>query len=68
MEREIIRERTKAGLDAAKARGRSGGRPRIEIGSDRVQAVKNLKGKMDVGAIAALMGISRATVYRYLKL
>ncbi|MFB9864910.1 recombinase family protein [Rufibacter immobilis] len=71
-EREIIRERTKAGLAAAKARGRSGGRP-SGLSADALEKAKSAKilldsGSKSVGEIAKILGIGRATCYRYLAL
>jgi DNA invertase Pin-like site-specific DNA recombinase len=68
--REIIRERTKAGLAAAKARGRSGGRP-AGISSATLEKAKSAKLLYDSGTkarkIAKILGISRATCYRYIE-
>jgi DNA invertase Pin-like site-specific DNA recombinase len=65
-ERSLIRERTKAGLEAAKAQGRTGGRPTV-INDDMLTAAKARKGKGEsVSAIAKALGVSRATLYRYL--
>ncbi|WP_181309037.1 recombinase family protein [Rufibacter sp. XAAS-G3-1] len=69
-EREIIRERTKAGLDAAKARGRRGGRP-VGLSKEAQEKAKSAKilfdsGTKGVGEIARQLGIGRATCYRYL--
>lgn len=65
-ERSLIRERTKAGLKAAKAQGRTGGRPTV-INDDMLTVAKARKGKGEsVSAIAKALGVSRATLYRYL--
>jgi DNA invertase Pin-like site-specific DNA recombinase len=69
-EREIIRERTKAGLDAAKARGRRGGRP-VGLSKAALEKAKSARilydsGEKSVGEIAQILGIGRATCYRYL--
>lgn len=65
-ERSLIRERTKAGLEAAKAQGRTGGRPTV-INDDMLTVAKARKGKGEsVSAIAKALGVSRATLYRYL--
>lgn len=66
MERAFIVERTRAGLDAAAASGRRGGRPPAltEEKIAHAQAMHD-KGK-SVAAIAAYFGISRATAYRAL--
>ncbi|MDQ3534167.1 MAG: recombinase family protein [Bacteroidota bacterium] len=69
-EREIIRERTMAGLEAAKARGRKGGRPSglSKQALRKAQAVKIIydTGQRTVQEIAESFGISRATCYRYI--
>lgn len=67
-ERDMIRERTKAGLAVAKANGRVSGRPRGMSDTD-VKAAKALQneGSLSSAEIAAKFGISRPTLYRYLK-
>jgi DNA invertase Pin-like site-specific DNA recombinase len=66
-ERNLIRDRTHAGLAAARARGRFGGRPAINSSDGRVQlAAKLFADKTnDLGDICRTLGISRATLYRY---
>lgn len=66
-ERSIIRERTRAGLDAAKARGRTGGRPKKLTDAD-LKAAKAMLADDDftVDEVAKRMGVSPATLYRYL--
>lgn len=66
-ERSIIRERTRAGLDAAKARGRTGGRPKKLTDTD-LKAAKAMLADDDftVDEVASRMGVSPATLYRYL--
>jgi len=68
-ERDVIRERTKAGLTAARARGRKGGRPKGLSKQALAKAAKTLFAQKDKTAqeIAAILGISRATLYRYLE-
>lgn len=71
-EREIISERTKAGLNSARARGRKGGRPAgySKETIKKIRAVKVLydaKNGSSVQEIADRLKISRATCYRYLK-
>jgi len=68
-ERRLIVERTKAGLVAARARGRIGGRRRIETEEPRVQMAKALHRdrSMSIPDICRSLRISRATFYRYLK-
>ncbi len=69
-EREIIRERTKAGLAAAKARGRQGGRPKglSKEAIQKAHAAKALLERKEKSAaeIARILGIGRATLYRYM--
>jgi DNA invertase Pin-like site-specific DNA recombinase len=69
-ERDLIRERTRAGLSAARARGRQGGRPKgiSQETLAKAQAVRTLYKSREKTAreIGKLLGISRATVYRYL--
>jgi len=67
-ERSLIQERTKAGLTAARARGRVGGRPnklsnrKQEIAKDMYQSKK-----YTIKAICEELGISKPTLYKYLK-
>lgn len=66
LERDTMIERTRAGLAAAAANGRKGGRPRKVDDADAAKA-RQLKEK-GIAAIdiAKMLGVSRATVYRYL--
>src|SRR6267142_1209714 len=67
-ERRLIQERTNAGLTAARARGRLGGRPPMSFDDPRIQTAKKLhadKG-MVVADICKTLQISRATLYRWL--
>jgi len=67
-ERNLIRERTQAGLEAARARGRKGGRPKALNGDRRMLAVRLYDGKEhSVGHICKLMSISRPTLYKYIE-
>jgi DNA invertase Pin-like site-specific DNA recombinase len=71
-ERELIRERTTAGLQAAKARGRLGGRPK-GLKADTVGKLSIIRGLIkapdyEPENVYIPMGLSRATYYRYLKL
>jgi DNA invertase Pin-like site-specific DNA recombinase len=67
-EREIIRERTRAGLAAARARGRLGGRPSV-ITDEKLTAARLMREeKHSMRAIATTLGVSRATLYRHLEL
>ncbi|MFJ7492193.1 recombinase family protein [Streptomyces sp. NPDC097727] len=66
LERDMIVERTRAGLDAAKSQGRTGGRPTV-ITDDLLSVAKARKVKGEsVSAIAKALGVSRATLYRHL--
>ena len=63
-ERDVIAERTKEGLDAARARGRIGGRPRTNAQKVK-QAVKLYHTKQyTVREIEELTGVKKATLYR----
>ena len=66
LERDIIHERTMAGLAAALAKGRTGGRPTV-MNADTLAAAqaRHAKGESPT-QIAKALGISRATVYRHL--
>lgn len=66
-EREIIRDRTMAGLESARARGRRGGRPRA-LDENRAKLAKRLKseGEHSVEEICQMLGVGRSTLYRYL--
>ncbi len=67
-ERELIRERTNAGLAAARARGRKGGRPR-KLAPRQVATARTLlgDGKHSVTEVAEMLGVSRNTLYRALR-
>lgn len=70
-ERDIIRERTQAGLSAARARGRRGGRPRgvpkaAEPTACAAEALYREK-KLSVMQIANKLDISKSTLYKYLR-
>jgi len=66
LERDTMIERTRAGLAAAAANGRKGGRPRKVDDADAAKA-RNLRDKgVTATDIAKMLGVSRATVYRYL--
>ena len=67
-EREIIRERTQAGLQAARARGKTGGRPKALTKSKAEMARQLYADKTHpIDDICQILGISRTTLYRYLK-
>jgi len=64
-ERQLIRDRTLAGLEAARARGRVGGRPTVMTPA-RVEAARALLARpgATVTSVAKDLGVSRATLYR----
>ena len=65
-ERSLVQERTLAGLEAARARGRRGGRP-SSITPDKLAAAAAMREqKRPMHAIATALGVSRATLYRHL--
>ena len=67
-ERNLIRERTKAGLDAARARGRKGGRKPALSAKQQEVAVKLYHEKNHTAeAICRIMEISKPTLYSYIK-
>ncbi len=68
-ERDLIRERTNAGLAAARVRGRVGGRPRKLRTNGKVALARRMFADQShsIPEICAALGISRATLYRYIK-
>ncbi|QGZ62393.1 recombinase family protein [Paraburkholderia acidisoli] len=63
-ERELVRERTVAGLAAARARGRKGGRPQILTEKETRAALAMMKNRdISVAEIAQRFGVSRSTLY-----
>lgn len=65
-ERDIISDRTNAGLVAARARGRFGGRPRV-LDAEKTKLARTLhKDGTTPAVICATLGISRSSLYRYL--
>ena len=65
-ERELICERTQAGLEAARKRGRVGGRPAAMTEEDAEVAQSLMKsGEVPVKQICETVGVSRSTLYRY---
>ncbi|RZN52418.1 recombinase family protein [Escherichia sp. E13S3] len=66
-ERNLTRERTQAGLQAARARGRKGGRPKVLNKDKQALAVRLYdEKKHTVAQICELMGVSRPTLYKYI--
>ena len=70
-ERELIRERTQAGLKSARARGRKGGRPKgiSPKAMEKAEIAEALytNGTISVQNIAAQLDISKTTLYSYLR-
>ena len=66
-ERDLIRERTHAGLAAARARGRVGGRPSV-MNAKKIATARKLYASQEhtVTEIAELLNVSVATIYRHL--
>ncbi len=67
-ERELIRERTRAGLDVARARGRKGGRPKL-LDQRKVAMARALHADKSnsIEDICKTLRVSRSTLYRYLE-
>lgn len=67
-ERELIRERTNAGLASARARGRLGGRPKA-ITARQIQMAKTMLAdpKITIKEVCETLDVSKSTLYRYLK-
>ncbi len=65
-ERDLVRERTRAGLAAARARGRVGGRP-PRMTPEKAAVARQLyeSRQHTVAAIAETLGVSRASIYRH---
>ena len=69
-ERRLIQERTKAGLEAARARGRNGGRPKVTAAETKVVLAKKLHAdkSLEIDDICKTLMLSRSTFYRYVRL
>ena len=66
-ERDLIAQRTKEGLESARARGRKGGRPRVKDKNIK-KALKLYNSKeYSISEIVEMAGISQATLYRYVR-
>jgi DNA invertase Pin-like site-specific DNA recombinase len=66
-ERNLIRERTNAGLTAARARGRRGGRPKVLTGK-KLSIARDLYNRQHhIAEILQTLKISKATLYRAIK-
>ena len=72
MERELIRQRVKSGIENARSRGRKIGRPRTEIENLSPKFLQYLSlfnaGKINITEYARLVGCSRTTIYSYLRI
>lgn len=67
-ERNLIRERTQAGLQAARARGRKGGRPKSLNPDKQALAVKLYDEKQHtIAQICEIMSITKPTLYKYIE-
>jgi DNA invertase Pin-like site-specific DNA recombinase len=68
LERNLIRERTRAGLISARSRGKNGGRPRT-LDNDTFKIAFHLhkENTISVGSICNKFGIAKRTFYRYLE-
>jgi DNA invertase Pin-like site-specific DNA recombinase len=66
-ERSLIRERTQAGLVAARRLGRTGGRP-PKLMEEDIEAARTMLANPDIAVtqIAQRLGVSPATLYRYI--
>ena len=64
-ERNLIRERTQAGLVAARARGRKGGRPKVLTGKQLSIAQDLYEKRHPIAEICRTLKVSKATLYRY---
>lgn len=65
-ERDLLRERTAAGLAAARTRGRVGGRPLLLTGEKLSAARRLLSSGLPVKEVAGVVGVSAQTLYRHL--
>lgn len=69
-ERRLIQERTNIGLEAARARGKKGGRKPILSNDPKIVTAKQMhkNHEMSINDICTSLNVSRATFYRYLKM
>ncbi len=63
--RELIVEGTREGLEAARARGRVGGRP-VVMTPEKIAAARSLLPEHSISAIARMVGVSRGTLYAHM--
>jgi DNA invertase Pin-like site-specific DNA recombinase len=66
-ERNLIRERTQAGLVAARARGKKGGRPKALTARQLLVAHDLYEKRHPIAEICRTLKVSKATLYRYIK-
>ncbi len=64
-ERDLIRERTRAGLDAARSRGRVGGRKPVLTSEKQEAVVRLLNDSKDFATIGRMVGVSEKTIRRF---
>ena len=69
-ERRLIQERTKTGLEAARSRGRDGGRSKVRAQKTKVVLAKNLCADkiLEIDDICKAWRFSRSTFYRYVRM
>ena len=69
-ERPLIQERTRAGLTAARARGRKGGRPKMASDETRIVLAQKLFAdkSISIDDICQTLRVSRSTLYRYVRM
>ncbi len=69
-ERRLIQERTRAGLASARARGRLGGRPPIDLDEAKMRAARKLHDDhtLNIDDICKTLNISKSTYYRYVQM
>lgn len=66
MERQLLRERTKMGLENARRNGRIGGRPSVLDAKKLQQAYNLIRIGVSKSEVAKTLGVSRATLYRHI--
>jgi DNA invertase Pin-like site-specific DNA recombinase len=66
----LIQERTKAGLAAARARGRKGGRPQMSADEPKIVLAQKLyvDKSISLDDICQTLRVSRSTLYRYVRI
>ena len=65
-ERDTIADRTKEGLRAARTRGRTGGRPKVNVEKVRKALKLYHTGQYSIREIEEMTGVKKSTLYRYL--